>query len=182
MEDCFVRTLPAIALAAVGAAALAGTAIAANPKAPAAKMHVMNVALPDGSVAHIRYVGDVAPKVTVESRPLAALGGGWGMPFPSFGGFDKIMADMQRQSQEMMRHAQEMSRHPNGAVPYIASYGNMPAGQTSTTVISVSNGGATCTRSTEVVSQGPGKAPKVTSRVSGQCGEAAAPGAPVNRT
>jgi hypothetical protein len=182
MEDCFVKTLPAIALAAVGTAALAGTAIAANPKAPAEKTHVMNVALPGGSVAHIRYVGDVAPKVTVESRPLAALGAGWGMPFPSFAGFDKIMADMQRHSQEMIRRAQEMSRHPNGAMPYIASYGNLPAGQTSTTVVSVSNGGSTCTRSTEVVGQGPGKAPKVTSSVSGQCGAASAPTAPVNRT
>jgi hypothetical protein len=82
----------------------------------------------------------------------------------------------------MMRHAQQMGRHPNGAHPYIASYGSLPAGQTSTTVVSVSNGGATCTRSTEVVSQGPGKAPKVTSSVSGQCGEAPAPSAPVNRT
>jgi hypothetical protein len=181
MEDCFVRTLPAIALAAVGAAALAGTAIAANPKATAATTHVMNVALPGGSVAHIRYAGDVAPKVTVESRPLAGFGASWGM-FPSFAGFGKIMAEMQRQSQEMMRHAQQMSRHPNGAHPYIASYGSLPAGQTSTTVVSVSNGGATCTRSTEVVSQGPGKAPKVTSSVSGQCGAAPAPSAPVNRT
>ncbi|HET7575842.1 MAG TPA: hypothetical protein VFK19_04645 [Sphingomicrobium sp.] len=177
-----MRTLPAIALATVGAAALAGTAIAANPKAPAAKTHVMNVALPGGSVAHIRYVGDVAPRVTVESRPLAGLDAGWGMPLPSFAGFGKIMAEMQRQSQEMMRHAQQMSRHPNGAHPYIASYGSLPAGQTSTTVVSVSNGGSTCTRSTEVVSQGPGKAPKVTSSVSGQCGAPPAPSATVNRT
>ena len=49
------------ALAGIAAAAIAGTAIAAGSKS-----HVMNVPLPDGSVAHIQYVGDVAPKVTVE--------------------------------------------------------------------------------------------------------------------
>ena len=61
-----------------------------------------------------------------------------------------------------------------------------PAGETSTTVVSVSNGGATCTRTTESVSQGPGKPPKVTSSVSGTVRAGAAPrrasGAPLNRT
>jgi len=169
-----VTRLPAIAFAGVAAAALAGTAIAASPKT-----HVMNVPLPDGSVARVEYVGDVAPKVTVAPRPMAAMGD-WGpqaMPFPSFAGFDRMIEQMQRQSQEMMRRAQEMSRHPGVAAPYIASYGDLPAGQTSTTVVTISNNGRTCTRSTEVVSQGPGKAPKVTSSVSGQCGAAPAPSA-----
>jgi hypothetical protein len=96
-----------------------------------------------------------------------------------------MIAEMQRQSDQMIRQAQEMAKHPgaSGAQPYIASYGNLPAGQTSTTVVSVSNGGSTCTRTTEMVSQGVGKAPKVTSTVSGQCGTPAAPsGGPLNRT
>jgi hypothetical protein len=42
-------------------------------------------------------------------------------------------------------------------------------------VVSVSNNGKTCTRTTEVISQGPGKPPKVTSNASGQCDDAAAP-------
>jgi hypothetical protein len=143
----------------------------------------MDVPLPDGSVAHVQYVGDVAPKVTIAPAPMGAPDMPWAMPFPSFAGFDRIMAEMQRQSQEMIRQAQEAARHPGatGAAPYIASYGNLPAGETSTTVVSVSNGGSTCTRTTEVVSQGPGKAPKVTSNVSGQCGSAPATGrGPVN--
>lgn len=167
-----MRRLPAFALTAVAAAALAGTAVAAAPKS-----HVMNVPLPDGSVAHIEYVGDVAPKVKIDSRPMADAADAWGMPFPSFAGFDRMIDQMQRQSQAMMRQAQEMVKQPVGAAPYIASYASMPAGQTSTTVVSISNNGSTCTRSTEVVSQGPGKAPKVTSRVSGQCGNAPAPSA-----
>lgn len=180
MEDDFVRKLPAVAFTGIAAVALAGTAIAASPKT-----HVMSVPLPDGSVAHVEYVGDVAPKVTVEPGRLAGLSSAWGMPMPSFAGFDRMMEEMQRQSQEMIRRAQEMAKHPaaNGAQPYIASYGDLPAGQTSTTVVSVSNNGTTCTRTTEVVSQGAGKPPKVTSSTSGQCGAAAAPsGGPVTRT
>jgi hypothetical protein len=177
MEDVFVRKLPVFAFAGVAAAALAGTAFAAGPKT-----HVMNVPLPDGSVARVEYVGDVAPKVTVAPRPLADAAMPWAMPFPSFAGFDRMIAEMQRQSQEMMRQAQQMARRPAGAAPYIASYGDLPAGGTSTTVVSVSNGGATCTRTTEVVSQGAGKPPKVTSSVSGQCASApaAAPSGPVH--
>lgn len=171
-----MKKLPAIALGAA-AAALAGTAIAATPKS-----HKMDVPLPDGAVAHIVYVGDVAPKVTIAPRPFADADSPWGIAFPSFAGFDRMIAEMNRRSEQMMRQAQQMAHRPVGAAPYIASYSNLPAGQTSTTVVSVSNGGSTCTRSTEVVSQGQGKAPKVTSSVSGQCGPAAAPSGPVTRT
>ena len=180
-----MRKLPAVALAGAAAFALGGTAIAASPKAPAANTHIMSVPLPDGSVARIEYVGNVAPNITVEPRPFASAASPWGMAFPSFAGFDRMMAEMQRQSEQMIRQAQEMAKHSGavGAQPYIASYGDLPAGETSTTVVSVSNGGSTCTRTTEVVSQGAGKAPKVTSSVTGQCAPAAAPsGGPVDRT
>lgn len=169
-----MRKLPAFAIAAA-AAALAGTAIAAPPR-----NHAIDVSLPDGSVAHVEYVGNVAPKVTLVQRPQAGPGDAWAMRFPSFAAFDRVMEQMQRQSQEMIQRAQQMSRQPVGAVPYIASYGNSPAGETSTTVVSVSNNGVTCTRTTEMVSQGPGKPPKVTSNVSGHCGDAPTP--PVGAT
>ena len=171
-----MNKLPAIAIG-VAAAALAGTAIAATPKT-----HRMDVPLPDGSVAHITYVGEVAPKVSIDPRPLAYSQPEWGMPFPSFAGFDKIFQEMNQRTEEMMRRAQQVAHQPAAAAPYIASSGNVPAGQTSTTVVSVSNDGATCTRSTEVVSQGSGKPPKVTSSVSGQGGPATAPSGPVTRT
>ncbi|HEX5239032.1 MAG TPA: hypothetical protein VFW39_11305 [Sphingomicrobium sp.] len=173
-----MKTIRAIALGAA-AVALAGAAAAAAPS----KTHNMDVPLPDGSVAHISYVGNVAPKVSIDPRPLAYGQDDWGMPFPSFAGFDRMIQEMNQRTQQMMRQAQQMSAHPGVAAPYIASYSNLPAGQTSTTVVSVSNGGATCTRSTEVVSQGVGKPPKVTSSVSGQCGPAAArQQGPVTRT
>jgi hypothetical protein len=173
VEVVFVRKLPLIALAGALSAALAGGAIAAKPQT-----HVMDYALPDGSVAHIEYVGNVAPKVTV----APAVGDDVMAPLalPDFAGFDRMIAEMQRRSQELARQAQEMARQaPVGKSPYIASFGNQPAGITSTSVISVSNGAGTCTRTTEVISQGPGKPPKVTSNVSGNCGaEPAAPAKP----
>jgi hypothetical protein len=169
------------ALAGAAALAIAGTAFAATPKL-SSNTHVMTVPLPDGSVARVEYTGNVAPKVTVEPRPLGEFG--WApMALPSFAGFDRMMADIQRQSEQMIRQAQELAKHPAapGAQPYIAAYSNLPAGQTSETVVSVnSNGRSSSTRTTEVVSQGPGKPPKVTSSVTGDCGGNAA--APVNRT
>lgn len=164
-----VRKLPVFILGGIAATAIAGGALAAS----AAKTHVMKVALPDGGVANVEYVGDVAPKVTITPDRFAAEAGPGAVPFPSFAGFDRMMAQMQRQSDELIREAQKASLRPVGSEPYIASYGNMPAGEASTTVVSVSNNGVTCTRTTKVVSQGPGAAPKVSSSASGQCGGAA---------
>ena len=173
-----MRKLPAFAFAGGAALAVAGAATAAT-----ADHHVMNVSLPDGSVAHVEYVGNVAPKVTVQPGSPGEFS--WApMAFPSFAGFDRMIEQMNRESEAMMRQAQQIAHQaPGTAAPYVASFGNMPAGATSTTVVSYSNNGRTCTRTTETVSQGAGKAPKVTSSVTGDCGApTAAPPAPVNRT
>ena len=176
-----MRTLSAIAVAGI-AAALAGTAIAANPKT-----HVMNVPLPDGSVARVEYAGDVAPKVTIAPAPFESA---W-LPgaMPSFAGFDRMIEQMDRQTQEMMHHVQQMQVHSGQPGLNVAGYGNLPAGADSVSVVSFSNGRGTCTRTTQVVSEGVGKPPKVTSNVSGDCGSApgAAPAptqgsAPINPT
>lgn len=168
-----MRKLPLIAGAA--AAALAGAALAARPQT-----HVMDVPLADGSVVHVEYVGDVAPEVALAARHQMAAGD-WAMPaLPSFAGFDRMFDEINRQTEALMRQAQQMARQPVSwvATPYVASFGNAPAGVTSTTVVSVSNGSGTCTRTTETVSQGPGKPPKVTTSVSGNCGASAAPAVP----
>jgi hypothetical protein len=156
----------AIVLAGLGAVTLAGAAAAASRDT-----HILNVPLPDGSTARIEYVGNVAPKVTVAPSPMA-------VGFPAFGMFDRSMADMQRQIDAMMRQVNEMATHPMAGVPgmNVAAYGNAPAGAQSMAVVSTSNGAKTCTRTTEVTSQGPGKAPKVVTNVSGDC--AGAPAAP----
>src|SRR3954451_21818568 len=94
--------LPAILLAGT-AAAIAGTALAA-----AGNSHVMNVSLPDGSVAHVEYVGNVPPKVTVAPAPLAH--DAWMSGVPSFAGFDRMFEQMDRQ----MRGIEQMARQPMG--------------------------------------------------------------------
>jgi hypothetical protein len=171
-----VRKLPIAALG-IAAAALAGTAFAAG-----AKTHVINVPLADGSTVHVEYVGDVAPKVTV--APGRDSGFWAPVAFPGFGNFDRMFEEMNRQ----MQQAQQMARQP-GAQPgmNVAAYGSMPPGTSSYSITTVSNGA--CTRTTESVSQGAGKPPKVTTSVSGNCGPAAAapapaapPTGPVDRT
>lgn len=167
-----------LALAAV-ATALAGTAIAASPK-----MHVMNVPLPDGSTARIEYAGDVAPKVSVAPAPLS--GGFWTSGFmPSFAGFDRMIEQMNRETEALMRQSRQMQSRADAPGMNVAAYGGLPIGTDSVSVVSVSNGGATCTRTTQVVSQGAGKPPKVTSSVSGHCAPTSAPAArpgPIDRT
>jgi hypothetical protein len=154
-----------LVLAGAGAAALAGAAVAASRDA-----HMMNVPLPDGSTAKVEYVGDVAPKVTVIPAPAAA----------PFGMFDRSMFDMQRQIDVMMHQIDNVARVPMAAVPglNVAAYGNALSGAQSVTIVSTSNGARTCTRTTDVTSQGVGKPPKVVTNVSGDCAGSAAPQKP----
>jgi hypothetical protein len=155
-----------LVLAGLGAAMLTGAAVAASRDT-----HTLNVPLPDGSTARIEYVGNVPPKVTVMPAPLS-------VGFPAFGMLDRSMFDMQRQIDAMMRQVDAIARMPVAGAPgmNVATYGNAPAGSQSVTVVSTSNGAKTCTRTTEVTSQGAGKPPKVVSNVSGDC--SAAPAAP----
>jgi len=80
---------------------------------------------------------------------------------------------MDRQIDAMMRQVDQMTRMPVAGAPglNVAAYGNAPAGSSSVTIVSTSNGTQTCTRRTDVTSEGPGKPPKVVSSVSGNCGE-----------
>lgn len=161
-----MRKAHALVLAGLGAAALAGAASATSRDT-----HILTVNLPDGSVAKIEYVGHVAPKVRIEPAPVTAIADPFGFYFPS-------ALEMLRQIDAMMRQVQQVGVKPVAGAPgmNVAAYGNMPAGSSSVTVVSTSNGAKTCTRTTEVTSQGAGKAPKVVSNVSGDC--AAAPTAP----
>ena len=164
-----MRKATGLVLAGLGAVMLTGAAAAASQD-----IHVMDVPLPDGSTARVEYVGNVAPKVTINSAPLS-------MGFPAFGMFDRSMFDMQRQIDAMMREIDQAAKVPVAGGPglNVAAYGNTPAGISSVTVVSTSNGSKTCTRTTEVTSQGAGKPPKVVSNVSCDCAAEAAPAKPV---
>lgn len=157
-----MRKASAIVLAGLGAVTLTGAAAAASRDT-----HILNVPLPDGSTAKVEYVGDVAPKVTVTPASLAG-------PWAPFGLFDRSAFDMERQIDAMMRQVDQMAWQPIAGAPglNVASYGNAPAGTSSVTIVTTSNGSQTCTRRTDVTSEGPGKPPKVISSLSGNCGDA----------
>lgn len=171
LEDVFVRKLPKFAIAAFSVAAIAGTAAATTRH-----NHVMDVTLPDGAIARVEYAGNIAPKVTIE--PAIDPDADW-VPLPAFAGFDRMIAAMNRESEAMISQAQQSAHQPaGGMMPNFASLTKAPAGMTSMTVISYSNGSGTCTRTTQSISQGPGKAPLIKSSLSGNCGAPTAPAAP----
>lgn len=156
-------------VAGLGAVTVAGAAFAAS-----GETHVLNVPLPDGAIAHVQYVGKVAPRVTVSEAPLPDQVG-------PFAVLDRSALDMQRQMDAMMRQISAMASQPlTGASRLnVASFGNAPAGSSSVTIVTTSNGSSTCTRRTEVQSQGAGKPPKVVSSQSGDC--SGSPSAPAVR-
>lgn len=160
-----MRTATKLLLAGAGLVAAAGAAIAASGNA-----HVMNVALPDGSVAHIRYVGDVAPRIVVappaDAVPVAFIAA------DPFAMFDRISWEMDRQMGAMLRRASALSAFAPGADGKLseAALKNVPAGTVSYSFTSFSSGnGATCSQSVQVTSLGQNQAPKVERQSSGDC-------------
>ena len=92
----------------------------------------------------------------------------------SFAELDRISAEMERQAAVMMRQATQMQSSPDAAVQQAALAG-APAGATSVTMVSTSNGKGVCTQSVRVTAMGEGKAPQVIRKVSGDCAAGAAP-------
>ncbi|RZF65876.1 hypothetical protein EWE75_04285 [Sphingomonas populi] len=147
-----------IALAGIGTAALAGSALAADRA-----MHLLDVNLPDGSVAHVRYFGDVAPKVVLVPVAQAA-------PVAMLDPVAEMFADMDRQQEAMLQHVAAMPQ--DGKIDE-AALKTMPAGGTvSYSFTSYSSGdgkGGGCTQSYQMTSYGANAQPKVVSQSSGDC-------------
>jgi len=143
-------------LAGGAALLLAGTAAAA-----AEKLHTMNVALPDGSVAQIHYTGDVAPQVTLQ--PIDAVPVAYVDPFSEL---DRVAAYMEDQHQAMMRQvaAMEQAAAKGGTAA-------LPAGVHYTYVSSTTDANG-CTQTVEYSSDGSSQQPKVTRTSAGSCDKA----------
>jgi hypothetical protein len=159
----------ALILTGVAVALAGATAVAAAERV---REHVMTVLLPDGSVEHVRYTGDVAPQVLV--RPVSMLDAAFGPDSP-FAEMDRISAEMDRQADAMMRQVSAMaSAQPGtpGAAPQLAVMADAPAGATYSYVSTTTVNGKTCTTSVQSVSQGQGKAPQLLRQVSGDCASA----------
>jgi hypothetical protein len=171
-----MRKLHAALLAAGGAALVAGTAYAAG------KINTMNVALPDGSIAQIRYEGDVAPKVAivpVEAGANDTFANGTFANDP-FAELERMSAMMQARHQAMMRQVAEMQQRAQrqilaaqqgrggGQPGQIVVSTNAPAGSYSFTSVTTTSAGG-CTETVQYRSDGSGAEPKVTRASSGDC-------------
>lgn len=165
-----MRKIRTAVLAGVAAGAAIGTALAASHGS-----HVMKAGLPDSTVAHIEYEGDVATKLTVApASSVAPII--WLDPFEpaAFAPFDRIAADMDRQSDLMMRRvrALPLPAMADGGKIDLAALLSLPARTVSYSFVSTTNGRSTCSRSVQVTSLGSGQPPKVVSNSSGDCREA----------
>lgn len=142
-----------------------GLVCAGGVYAAAQNVHVMKVALPDGSVAQIHYVGDVAPQIVLApaAEPVA-----FADPFAMM---DQVAADMDRQQQAMLQQVAAMqaqaARSPQ--VQTASTNGNAaPQGVYHYSYVSTSGGQGGCTQSYELTSYG-NAAPKEVSQQSGDC-------------
>ena len=156
-----MRFTRATILAGGAALLLAGTAAVA-----ADKLHHMQVALPDGSVAQIDYAGNVAPKVVVEPADAASL-----VAFDPFAGFDRIAAQMEAQQQAMMQQIaamQQAAAQAAHAAPGQTLVADVPAGVHYSYYSSTTDANG-CTRTVQYSSDGSRAQPKVTEASSGNC-------------
>lgn len=161
-----MRKLRTAFLTGATALAVAGAALAASRD-----MHVMNVGLPDGSVARIEYAGDSAPKVVVAPTPAMAPVGSLGaFDMTPFAAFDRIAASMNRDMDTMIH---EISAGPvppsrDGMIGF-AALSKISPGTVHYQFVSSSDGSTTCSRSVEVTSFGPDQKTRVVSNSSGDC-------------
>ena len=156
-----MRKVTKLLLAGVGALTLTGVAVAA-----ADNHHIMNVVMPDGSVAQIHYVGNVAPQVVavpaVQAVPVAMV--------DPFAMMDRISYAMDRQMDAMLQQASALQQAaPNGQLSE-AALKSLPPGTVSYSFTSYSSGnGASCSQSVQVTALGKNQPPKVERQSQGDC-------------
>lgn len=164
-----LRTALVAGLATLG---LAGTALAASHHT-----HVLNVSLPDGSVARIAYAGKVAPTVRIEQPVVMPVDFTAAFPDPviaaNFAGFDQMAAMMDAQDQAMMQQVAAMeqaARNQMANAHFAAASAKAPAnGSWSYTVMTSSNGKDACTQTVSWSSDGSNAKPKIQRTSAGDC-------------
>lgn len=178
-----MKPLGKLLLAATATVAVAG--FAGLAAAEIKNAHMLTVRLPDGSLERIQYAGDQPPKVSVETTPvmmiapvdmvsvspIAQMFG----PASPFADLQRISAAMDRQAAAMLQQVEMTPMSPMGANgPILADLNRLPAGVQGFSMVSTSSGNGMCMHSVEYRSMGPGQAPKVLTRTSGNCGPAGA--------
>lgn len=157
-----MRLILKTTLAALGLTALATGAIAADRA-----IHVMHVALPDGSVEQIRYVGDHPPVVRLVPVRMMA------MPMFQPTAFDRMFAAMDAQAGAMMQRAAMLANaaQQSGTMPDQASLAKLPAGTVQYSYVSTTSANG-CTQTVRMTSDGGNHQPKVIRTSAGQCDSA----------
>lgn len=159
-----MRMISKAVLAGIGALALGGTALAAPPDSK-----VIRVTYPDGSVQHIRYRGNVAPRILIVPvyRPAA--------PFTHIRQemirFDRMMAEMDQRMSLMMRQAAQLAQSQaaaNESLRLVAGE-RLPPGTVRYSFVSTTSGGKTCSRSVRVIATDPDQPARVERTSSGDC-------------
>ena len=163
-------------LVAAAATALVGGAAWAS----SAYTHHLKVRLPDGEIAQVDYVGDVAPRVVLRpvaavpvvaaQDPLMAVG------FPGFVSIDRIFADMQRQQAAMMQQVAAMQHQIATNGPAMVATGQRPAHGVNWTYVSSTTSSNGCTQTVEWHSGGAANGaqaqPQVVRTSAGNCDKA----------
>src|SRR5690242_8690057 len=164
-EGNFMRLMSKVLLGGLATAALAGSAVAAEHA-----VHVMNVAMPDGSVAKVRYVGDTPPQIRVVPVRVAPM-----MPVamidPGFAAMDRMMVAMDAQADAMMRQAAMLQQMPAGAPLQHADMRTVPGGTVSYSYVSTTSSGG-CTQTVRATSNGSSDQPQVIRTSAGTCDNA----------
>ncbi len=149
-----------------GTAAVVGLA-ALTPALAGDTPHLMNVRMPDGSTAQIRYLGEVPPQIVVTPAPIEAV-------TPPFGpvAVDPAFAAMQQISEMLDRQADMMLRQA-AAMPALLQNGGaqLPPGMHVYSMSSTIGGNGVCMRSVQITYNGTAK-PQMVSHSEGNCGPA----------
>ena len=159
-----MRIVRSAIIAGIASAALAGAAFAGNDKS-----NMMLVALPDGSVEHIRYEGDVAPRVVLVPTPTAASF------FEAAFGSSSPFAEMEAQAAAMMRQAatiQAWGPASNGDGVVLTNGAGQPVGVMQYSYVSSTTSADGCTRTVRISSSASTPQPNVIRTSAGNCSAA----------
>lgn len=162
-----MRTIRMAVLAGGATMLLAGAAMAASHD-----MHVMKVALPDGSEAQITYQGDVAPRIRIAGGPSTpvAFAPLDDFAFAPFAEMDRVAAMMDRQADLAMQQAAMMQRAAQaGAAPLTLAGAKSAPGMMSYSYVSTTTSEGGCTRTVTWSSDGTNAQPKMTKASAGTC-------------
>jgi len=177
-----MRIVRTALIAGAATLALAGAAFAARDDGK-----LMLVALPDGTVEHIRYQDDVARRILlVEDDAPAAMLETALAPLSIFAEMQRVSAAMDARAEAMMRQAsalqaQAASPGAPGQGITLTNAAGEPVGVMHYSYVSSTTGSDGCTRTVSYSSDaGAGQQPRMIQTSSGTCG--AAPARPVAPT